>query len=390
MIANILTFRAVMEETSGEVFRVIEISDQRTLLELMCTVLETFESQFYHLMQIQYDTRTFVLTEEVEDDDNLEDADLIQIRSLKLHPADELTLIYDYMQNWSFKLTLIDSKRMEKETGNSYPRLISGAGPGMLEEGHGFYLLYLDAKPRGEEGMKEFGIVFQSLGIPVPEIPEFDLEKINAHLKQNVKKAVKDCRDQVWSQMPDPYEMNFRVYLKGFGRKLWRKIVVSGNDTLNDLNRTILMSFEAELSHMYDLEFRGTKYGTPNSYYFVRTFDDNQFYLYELGLAPGDKMLLTYDYGENWEFTLTYKGDGDMISDLSKYPKILGGGRGWGILEDDYYHFAKLISDYKLNENDVDELMSCYGEIPNVTDLDLEINDKVVRGEMQRSHQGKN
>lgn len=46
MLANILTFRVEMEGTRREFFRVIEISDQRTFLELMCTALAAEVSDF--------------------------------------------------------------------------------------------------------------------------------------------------------------------------------------------------------------------------------------------------------------------------------------------------------------------------------------------------------
>lgn len=382
MKANILTFRVELEDTDGQVYRVIEMSDQRTVLELMCTALAAFDVQFNKLMQIQYDDLDFALAEEVDQNDDLLDADQVRISSLPMPVSQELILTYDYNQNWSFKLTLLDKVEMEKGTGNTYPRLKNGAGPGILEGRYEDYQVILKLPENKMQGPIDPLKMFQ-LYSGVSQLTDFDLEKENAELKAKVKKALKSYRHPIPANLPAPYEMNFRITLNGFARKLWRRITVSSNDTLDDLMKVILLSFEAEIYHLYDMEFKDCTYGTPNEYDFEPAQDARRIFLFELGLRPGDKLRLTYDYGEDWEFTVIYKDNGNEISDLSKYPKVQGG-KGWGILEDDYYHFTKLISGSELSEDTIDEFMEYYGEVPDLTEFDLKENDDWVRDEMQR------
>lgn len=373
-----------MEDMDGQVFRVIEISDQRTLLELMCTALAAFKAQFCHLMNIQYKDRTFGLPEEVAESDDIEDADQLRISNLPLTVSDKLELTYDYGEDWTFKLTLVDSREMEKGTGSSYPRLIDGAGQGILEDGHEAYEMVRKLRLTGDEGREIIETIFPDVGkFLFLDMSEFDIEQAQNQLKRNVKKAVKSYRIQKVLNVPEPYKMEFRITLNGFARKLWRRITVSSNDTLDDLMKIILMSFEAEIYHLYDMKIKGYYFGIPSEYDLEPIQDARKVFLFELNLKPGDKMLLTYDYGENWEFTVTYKGGGDKITDLTKYPKILGG-KGWGILEDDYYHFNRLISGGKLDEEETDEFMEYYGRVPDLNEFDLEENDDFVRDQMQR------
>lgn len=381
MKANILTFRIEMEGTKGKVYRIIEISDQRTVLELMCTALAAFEAQFNQLMQIHYNDLDFAVPEEAEENDDLEDADRLRISNLPLYLSQKFKMTYDYNQNWSLKFTLIGKAEMEKGKGNTYPRLIKGAGPGILE---GRYQDYHMIQKLQQEKMNApiDPLKLYQFYSGVSKLPEFDLKKVNTQLKSKVKKAVQSYRNPVTSNLPEQYEMFFRISLNGYARKLWRRIVVSSNDTLDDLIYIILRSFEAEIYHLYDIKFKNYTFGIPHENDFKPVQDARRTFLFELKLKPGDKLILTYDYGENWEFTVTYKGDGDMISDLSKYPKILSG-KGSGILEDDYYHFDMLISGDELDEEETDEFMEYYGEVPDLTEFDLEENDDFVRERMQ-------
>lgn len=371
-----------MENTGGEFFRVIEISDQRTVLELMCTALAAFDARFCHLMYIGSQDQYYGLTEEVEESDDLEDADLFRISHLNLNIADELELTYDYEECWLFKLTLLDSTEMEKGTGATYPRLINGAGPGILEGRHEAYNMMDSLNLIGERPREELEILFQNIG-GVPEMPEFNFEQASAKFQGNVKKAVKVCRNIIAVELPESHEMIFRVTLNGAPRKLWRRIAVSSNDTLYDLINIILVSFEAEFDHLFDIRYKNFRFGVPGPYDFEPIKDARRILLFQLLLHPGDQMLLTYDYGDNWQFTVTYKGDGCEITDLSKYPKVLSG-KGWGILEDDHYHLNWLISCEELDDDTKNELLEYYEEIPDLTEFDLKENDRKVRKYMQR------
>lgn len=324
MAAHVLTFKVEMNNTDGQVFRVFEISDQRTVLEMMCTALAAFEMNISHFMKIHVRDLDYGLTEEVEEDDSLEDADRIKLCRLQIHPTEELTLLYDYQENWLFKLMLIDSTEMQDRTGSRYPRVIDGAGPGIREAGRGLYEVAYRFRLQGEDRNREFDAVSDILK-KFPVIPEFKLKRVNAQLKRNTRNAVKDYRDRVIVLRPKPFEMTFRIFLKGYGRRLWQKIMISSNATLDDLVQIILMNVKPEGDHLYDLEFDGYKYGIPSADNSEPLHDSRQVYLFDMALKKGEQIVLNYNYDGEWRFTISYWGDGQVISDPSEYPKIIGG-----------------------------------------------------------------
>jgi hypothetical protein len=93
----------------------------------------------------------------------------------------------------------------------------------------------------------------------------------------------------------------FKVSLN---KRTWRRIVLSGKHTLEDMHMITQEAFEFDNDHLYSF-FMDGKAWSPNS--FKCTLDEQGPYVTEaiigeLGLEAGDEILYLFDYGDEWEF----------------------------------------------------------------------------------------
>lgn len=176
-----------------------------------------------------------------------------------------------------------------------------------------------------------------------------------------------------------------RAKLKGFKPLIWRRFVINGNSSLETLSQALLLMFNAAGGHMYDLynPKTDTRYENQQNIEMMsewRTEDAvNSEDVKVSTLNEGDKLLLTYDYGDNWEIEVNVKKISYKNVQL-KYPQIISG-KGLGIIEDiggvwslqDYYDTPKAqldpdlldwIGDIDLDEFDKDGLNKALEQPP--------------------------
>ena len=53
-MTKVLTFKVEVEELESKIWRVIEITDSKTVADLVYTILATFDSLAYHLYNIKH------------------------------------------------------------------------------------------------------------------------------------------------------------------------------------------------------------------------------------------------------------------------------------------------------------------------------------------------
>ncbi|MHB8127192.1 MAG: IS1096 element passenger TnpR family protein [Desulfitobacteriaceae bacterium] len=115
----------------------------------------------------------------------------------------------------------------------------------------------------------------------------------------------------IWKQPKTDGNYTFKVLLN---KKTWRRIVLSGKHTLEDMHMIIQEAFEFNNDHLYSF-FMDGKAWSHNS--FKCTYVDQGPYVTEaiigeLGLESGDEILYLFDYGDQWEFKvlLEHKDEG--------------------------------------------------------------------------------
>jgi hypothetical protein len=129
------------------------------------------------------------------------------------------------------------------------------------------------------------------------------------------------------------------------GRKsIWRRIVLRGSQTLDDLHESIFDAFDRDDEHLYSFYFPqpGTKgrartrdaveYTCPDSYEDSEDFDDDddddsepnaaKTTLSSLGLKPGQVFLYLFDFGDEWWHEITVEQT-DAPAAKGKYPRVV-------------------------------------------------------------------
>lgn len=141
-----------------------------------------------------------------------------------------------------------------------------------------------------------------------------------------------------------------RTKLKDFGPSIWRRFIISGNSSVEILERAILYMFNVDWGHMYDLynPETGVRYENQRNIDAMSEWGPrdsiNSEKVKVSAFNEGEKLLLSYDYGDGWEFEVNIKKIDDT-KEPPKYPYIISG-KGLGIIDDiggvwsleDYYN----------------------------------------------------
>ena len=141
-----------------------------------------------------------------------------------------------------------------------------------------------------------------------------------------------------------------RTKLKDFRPSIWRRFIISGNSSVEILERAILYMFNVDWGHMYDLynPETGVRYENQRNIDAMSEWGPrdsiNSEKVKVSAFNEGEKLLLSYDYGDGWEFEVNIKKIDDT-KEPPKYPYIISG-KGLGIIDDiggvwsleDYYN----------------------------------------------------
>lgn len=129
-----------------------------------------------------------------------------------------------------------------------------------------------------------------------------------------------------------------RTKLRGFRPSTWRRFIISGNSSVTILMRTILFMFNVDWGHLYDLYNPATdiRYENQDTIEAMSEWKSEDAVNAEKvkvsSFKQGDKLILSYDYGDGWEFEVNIKKI-DNSTPVPKYPRILSG-KGLGIIDD--------------------------------------------------------
>lgn len=148
------------------------------------------------------------------------------------------------------------------------------------------------------------------------------------------------------------------VKMKGLSRYIQREIEIPGIMSLDDLCMVVLASMNCYGSHMYDITYGGETFDCllqedAENYTAAYTLED-------LELSKGDKLVLSYDYGEDYEFDILVKDivEHDSFFNLEDMRVIKG--KGYGIWEDNHYLLELYLKNREafyafLEENGIEE-----------------------------------
>jgi hypothetical protein len=125
------------------------------------------------------------------------------------------------------------------------------------------------------------------------------------------------------TEMPDSNVYSIKVALMG-NKRIYRKIAIRGNHTLNDLHEAVFYAFDREEEHMYSFFFPASatksKRVIMNSPEFSPSdpwgsptvngeTDTAETTISSLGLTVKQKFYYLFDWGDEWWHELTFEGE---------------------------------------------------------------------------------
>jgi hypothetical protein len=107
-------------------------------------------------------------------------------------------------------------------------------------------------------------------------------------------------------EQEETFKAGAYVFKVSLGKQLWRRLVVSGEATLDDLAAAILNAYRFDHDHLYYFAFE-TRQGTIRRYnhpYMDEGPWASEVRLGDLPLRLGQTLEFLYDFGDQWEFAV--------------------------------------------------------------------------------------
>jgi hypothetical protein len=97
-----------------------------------------------------------------------------------------------------------------------------------------------------------------------------------------------------------------KITLEDSKPPIWRRVLVPGDATLEDLHDIIQVAMGWTNSHLHQFIVGQTYYGEPNPVYdgFVEMHDERRFRLMQIANNEGFRFRYEYDFGDGWLHTL--------------------------------------------------------------------------------------
>lgn len=96
----------------------------------------------------------------------------------------------------------------------------------------------------------------------------------------------------------------FNISLNGSKPRIWRRILVPGTYTLENLHAAIQFSMGWTFSHLHEFVIGKRRYGEPHPDYGGEMLDHASVRLTGLFAKPGATFIYNYDFGDGWHHTI--------------------------------------------------------------------------------------
>lgn len=132
-------------------------------------------------------------------------------------------------------------------------------------------------------------------------------------------KAGLDCAMDAFRE---PNAVQLHVALDDIEPAVWRRLVVPWAWNLGQLHLVIQAAFSWWNAHLHEFSIGGLRHGDPAMEQWAdetsaRSFDEGQVRLLDFACQPGLAFTYSYDFGDNWQHTITV----ETISSLEQAPR---------------------------------------------------------------------
>ncbi len=119
------------------------------------------------------------------------------------------------------------------------------------------------------------------------------------------KRAAHDARKAGAKKQASAKVFQLKVTLRGIKPPIWRRVVVDGSATLDEVHDVIQAAFGWWNSHLHEFRIGGRDYGVPDpDWDMSQVLDETRYRLDKLA-AEGDKFRYVYDFGDDWDHDVT-------------------------------------------------------------------------------------
>lgn len=133
MKAQIYRFKMEYVGFEDKINRVVDVSSNFTMAKLGYSVLAAFDTLANHLFGMTFKGKRYEIAIDEDFDESAIDLRTVKLNKLDLQVGDKIKMVYDYGCEQEFVLTFEGVSDMAKGSGPFYPKIISGAGKGILD-----------------------------------------------------------------------------------------------------------------------------------------------------------------------------------------------------------------------------------------------------------------
>lgn len=177
-------------------------------------------------------------------------------------------------------------------------------------------------------------------------------------------------------------QLQLKITLKGTKPPIWRRVLITDNITFETLHRIIQSSMGWYNCHLYEFSLGfNTSIGIQYEGFYEDILDARKIKVSKYLNEKGDKIVYSYDFGDNWEHVLTVEDVGPVISS-QEYPSCIKGkgncppedcGGVWG-----FYELLEKINNPKDPEHK--EMLEWLGEGYDPTEFKIEEVNRRLKG----------
>lgn len=318
------TFKAVLMESKPKTWRKFQMQSSSTAEEFSRSILMMFNANIGHLYDLKNSKNQLIFSTDPQE----KQIQNISLSELFNGEGDKAVLEYDFGDNWKFEITL---EKIKETSGNN--KLMGGKGFGIFDDIGGITLLnglhYVHPELTAKLSQEQIDYFVRRINSDGFALFSSKGTPLGQQLLPNEELISFDNKDFIdWNKLGSCILV--KVSLKGAQPPIWREICVNDAMTIQDFIEKVLLSFDADLSHLWRLYDRFNNVICENDKW------DNESEMNEnsliSNLVAGEyewPLRLWYDFGDDWMFNIQLKGDAFSTNSFS----ILKG-KGRGIIED--------------------------------------------------------
>ena len=183
MAVQVYTFKVTYEGCDNKIWRIFEVSSNYDLARLGYMILSSFDTKAYHLFCIEHKGNFYeAAIENYGQYPLLQDA---KLSSLNLQPGEHMEMIYDFGTEQHFDIEFISAVGMLRGKGTSYPKVIDGAGRGIIDDMHVDELMEIIAAT-DKNGKSDFKVWVSENHEIIWDYRDYNIKYDNALLKGEI------------------------------------------------------------------------------------------------------------------------------------------------------------------------------------------------------------